>query len=43
MVDTRDLMVAGVRISISPKYLYLYLELTGSTIGWGQFKPEQAS
>ena len=29
--DTRDLLVAGVRISISPKYLNLYLELTGST------------
>ena len=29
--DTRDLLVAGVPISISPKYLYLYLELTGST------------
>ena len=25
--DTRDLLVAGVRISISPKYLYLYLAL----------------
>ena len=32
VLDTRDLMVAGVRISISPKYLYLYLELTGSTL-----------
>ena len=30
-LDTRDLLVAGVRISISPKYLYLYLELSGST------------
>ena len=30
--DTCDLLVAGVRISISPKYLNLYLELTGSTI-----------
>ena len=30
-VDTCDLVVAGVRISISPKYLYLYLELSGST------------
>ena len=29
--DTRDLVVAGVRISISPKYLYFYLELSGST------------
>ena len=30
-LDTCDLVVAGVRISISPKYLYLYLELSGST------------
>ena len=30
-LDTSDLVVAGVRISISPKYLYLYLELSGST------------
>ena len=34
-VDTCDLVVAGVRISISPKYLYLYLELSGSTHGKG--------
>ena len=26
-LDTCDLVVAGVRISISPKYLYLYLAL----------------
>ena len=26
-LDTCDLLVAGVRISISPKYLYLYLAL----------------
>ena len=31
-LDTRDLLVAGVPISISSKYLYLYLELSGSTI-----------
>ena len=31
-LDTCDLVVAGVRISISPKYLYLYLELSGSTV-----------
>ena len=31
-LDTCDLVVAGVRISISPKYLYLYLELLGSTV-----------
>ena len=30
-LDTRDLLVAGVPISISSKYLYLYLELSGST------------
>ena len=30
-LDTCDLVVAGVRISISQKYLYLYLELSGST------------
>ena len=30
-LDTRDLLVAGVLISISSKYLYLYLELSGST------------
>ena len=30
--DTCDLVVAGVRISISPKYLYLYLELSGYPI-----------
>ena len=30
-MDTRDLLVAGVPISISSKYLYLYLELSGST------------
>ena len=35
-LDTCDLVVAGVRISISPKYLYLYLELSGSTVFfWG--------
>ena len=33
-LDTSDLVVAGVRISISPKYLYLYLELSGSTSQW---------
>ena len=31
-LDTRNLLVAGVPISISSKYLYLYLELSGSTI-----------
>ena len=31
-LDTRDLLVAGVPISISSKYLYLYLELSGSTM-----------
>ena len=31
-LDTRDLLVAGVRISISPKYLYLYLALKVLTI-----------
>ena len=30
--DTRDLLVAGVRISISPKYLYLYLALKVLTL-----------
>ena len=30
-LDTCDLLVAGVPISISSKYLYLYLELSGST------------
>ena len=30
-LDTRDLLVAGVPISILSKYLYLYLELSGST------------
>ena len=35
-LDTRDLLVAGVPISISSKYLYLYLELSGST---GRFTP----
>ena len=30
--DTRDLVVAGVRISISPKYLYLYLVLKVLTL-----------
>ena len=34
-LDTRDLLVAGVPISISSKYLYLYLELSGSTPGEG--------
>ena len=35
-LDTRDLLVAGVPISISSKYLYLYLELSGSTpcVNW---------
>ena len=40
-LDTRDLLVAGVPISISSKYLYLYLELSGSTsqhIGHFQIK-----
>ena len=32
-LDTHDLLVAGVPISISSKYLYLYLELSGSTCG----------
>ena len=32
-LDTRDLLVAGVPISISSKYLYLYLELCLSTNG----------
>ena len=31
-LDTCDLVVAGVRISISPKYLYLYLALKVLTI-----------
>ena len=31
-LDTCDLVVAGVRISISPKYLYLYLALKLLTI-----------
>ena len=31
-LDTRDLLVAGVPISILSKYLYLYLELSGSTV-----------
>ena len=31
-LDTRDLLVAGVPISISSKYLYLYLKLSGSTV-----------
>ena len=31
-LDTRDLLVTGVPISISSKYLYLYLELSGSTL-----------
>ena len=37
-LDTCDLVVAGVRISISPKYLYLYLALkvlTGGVWFWG--------
>ena len=38
-LDTCDLVVAGVRISISPKYLYLYLELSGSTIPVGCIPP----
>ena len=33
-LDTCDLVVAGVRISISPKYLYLYLALKVLTILW---------
>ena len=40
-LDTRDLPVAGVRISISPKYLYLYLELTGSTVSGGEILPHK--
>ena len=36
-LDTCDLVVAGVRISISPKYLYLYLALKLLTLGrWGE-------
>ena len=31
-LDTCDLVVAGVRISISPKYLYLYLALKVLTV-----------
>ena len=31
-LDTCDLVVAGVRISISPKYLYLYLALKVLTL-----------
>ena len=31
-LDTRDLLVAGVPISISSKYLYLYLELSGCSV-----------
>ena len=31
-LDTCDLLVTGVPISISSKYLYLYLELSGSTM-----------
>ena len=31
-LDTRDLLVAGVPISISSKYLYLYLALKVLTI-----------
>ena len=38
-LDTRDLLVAGVRISISPKYLYLYLELSGSTPAYTEADP----
>ena len=37
-LDTRDLLVAGVPISISSKYLYLYLELSGSTIKMAQIE-----
>ena len=33
-LDTRDLLVAGVPISISSKYLYLYLALKLLTIKW---------
>ena len=40
-VDTCDLVVAGVRISISPKYLYLYLELSGSTSGMKYLSPRK--
>ena len=37
-LDTRDLLVAGVPISISSKYLYLYLELSGSTRRWEELR-----
>ena len=36
-LDTCDLVVAGVRISISPKYLYLYLALKVLTATRGFF------
>ena len=35
--DTRDLVVAGVRISISPKNLYLYLALKVLTLATSRF------
>ena len=35
-LDTRDLLVAGVPISISSKYLYLYLALKLLTNSWGE-------
>ena len=42
-LDTRDLLVAGVPISISSKYLYLYLELSGSTLFRDRKKNIQAT
>ena len=36
-LDTCDLVVAGVRISISPKYLYLYLALKVLTLRRGRY------
>ena len=41
-LDTRDLLVAGVPISISSKYLYLYLALkvlTAHSSGIGRLQP----
>ena len=35
-LDTRDLLVAGVPISISSKYLYLYLALKVLTFYWAK-------
>ena len=44
-LDTRDLLVAGVPISISSKYLYLYLALKVLTIGMhiseNQYRPQR--